>query len=67
MLLTHLIRNKYKKNISTSSLELYTGKSVIHSDKSVFLGIEGEGSLALVDLLMGIPGVSEAKAAAVVK
>ena len=48
--------------------EKYTVKGQIHTDKSIYYGLnDNPYSLSFVDLLMAIPGISENKAAAIVK
>lgn len=63
-LLTHLVRNKHR---SHPDLELFSGKSIVHTERSKFFGVTSASGLALVDLLMALPSVSESKAAAVVR
>lgn len=63
-----------KKAISSIDLQKYKninganfGKENIHTEKSKISGFDNEFSLMWIDILMGIPGVSEDKAIAIAK
>lgn len=57
-----IILQKYK-NVDVYSL----GKENTHTEKSKIAGFDNEFSLMWIDILMGIPGVSEDKAIAIAK